>query len=125
MESEGLIAEGSWRLPEDGEQEPAPRNDERVLLVTHIERGFSLPLHPISPAFLGFFGAQLHHLPQHCLVLSCICILVRELPRLPSALGAVQALIHVSSDDREEILSIGGEDQCGAALWRLRYSAHG
>lgn len=44
------------------------RGDERVLLVTHLERGFSLPPHPFFHAFLDFFGAQLHHLPPNAVV---------------------------------------------------------
>jgi hypothetical protein len=58
--ADGLIAEGSWRLP-GKEAEPEPREGERVLLTTHVERGFSLPPHPFFRGFLNFFGAQLHH----------------------------------------------------------------
>lgn len=61
---DGLLAEGSWRLPE-GESEPAPRDEERVLLMTHVERGFSLPPHPFFRGFLNFFGAQMHHFPPN------------------------------------------------------------
>ena len=43
---DGLLAPGSWRLPEDGEIEPAARLEERFLITTHLERGFSLPPHP-------------------------------------------------------------------------------
>jgi hypothetical protein len=52
----GLIAEGSWRLP-GKEAEPEPHEDERVLLTTHVERGFSLPPHPFFRGFLNVFGA--------------------------------------------------------------------
>jgi hypothetical protein len=45
LTSDGLLVAGSWRLPE-GEFEPAPRPVERILLLTHVERGFSLPPHP-------------------------------------------------------------------------------
>ena len=41
----GLIPHGSARLP-GKESEPQPREGERVLLATHVDRGFSLPPHP-------------------------------------------------------------------------------
>lgn len=65
LEGQGLLAAGSWRLPKAGEDEPLPRGDEPILLVTHLERGFSLPPHPFFRAFLDFYGAQLHHLPPN------------------------------------------------------------
>ena len=60
LEEEGLIARGSWRVPE-GELVPRLREGECVLLVTHVDRGFSMPPHPFFRAFLIFFGAQLHY----------------------------------------------------------------
>ena len=41
----GLIPHGSARLP-GKESEPQPREGERVVLATHVDRGFSLPPHP-------------------------------------------------------------------------------
>ncbi|KAI5007775.1 hypothetical protein ZWY2020_008823 [Hordeum vulgare] len=41
----GVIANKSWRLPE-GETEPAPKEGERVMLLSHVFRGFSLPPQP-------------------------------------------------------------------------------
>ncbi|KAI4996724.1 hypothetical protein ZWY2020_052066 [Hordeum vulgare] len=41
----GMVVNKSWRLLE-GEMEPAPREGERVLLLSHVARGFSLPPHP-------------------------------------------------------------------------------
>ena len=52
----GLIAKGAARLPE-GEMSPQPRPGECVLLATHVDRGFSLPLHPFFRGFLNFFRA--------------------------------------------------------------------
>src|SRR5216117_2284080 len=52
---DGLIRDGTWRLPEEGEVEPAPRPGERVLLTMHVERGFSMPPHPFFRGFLNFF----------------------------------------------------------------------
>ena len=45
LAEEGLIPHGSARLP-GNETEPRPQEGEFVLLATHIDRTFSLPLHP-------------------------------------------------------------------------------
>ena len=77
---DGLIARDSWRLP-GTEAEPQPREGERILLTTHLERGFSLPPHPFFRNFLSFFGAQLHHFPPNAIaylaafVTLCECFL--------------------------------------------------
>ncbi|KAI5007777.1 hypothetical protein ZWY2020_008825 [Hordeum vulgare] len=44
-----MIAKKSWRLLE-GETEPAPKEGEHVLLLSHVFRGFSLPPHPFFRA---------------------------------------------------------------------------
>lgn len=78
--ADGLMAEGSWRLSE-GEIEPEPRGGERVLLLPHVERGFSMPPHPFFRGFLNFSGAQLHHFPPNAisylaaLIAMCECFL--------------------------------------------------
>ena len=36
--TEGLMSKQGWMLPAAGEQDPIPNQDERVLLVSHIER---------------------------------------------------------------------------------------
>ncbi|KAI5013210.1 hypothetical protein ZWY2020_028164 [Hordeum vulgare] len=43
---QGMIEHKTWRLPTEGETEPAPQEGERVLLLSHVHRGFSLPPHP-------------------------------------------------------------------------------
>ena len=43
---EGLISVDGWRQPEVGEVKSAPQGNERILLVTYIERGFSMPPRP-------------------------------------------------------------------------------
>lgn len=63
-----LIPERGWRLPEVNEVKPTLHQDERVLLITHVRRGFSMPAHPSFHGFLNFFGAQLHHLPPNAIV---------------------------------------------------------
>ncbi|KAI4966996.1 hypothetical protein ZWY2020_034474 [Hordeum vulgare] len=52
----GMIANKSWRLPE-GETEPAPKEGERVLLLNHVFRGFSLPPHPSSKEWTNWHSA--------------------------------------------------------------------
>ncbi|KAI4998047.1 hypothetical protein ZWY2020_053389 [Hordeum vulgare] len=56
----GMIVNKSWRLPE-GKMEPAPKEGERILLLSHVFRGFSLPPHPFFRGMMTYFGAQLHH----------------------------------------------------------------
>ncbi|KAI4987882.1 hypothetical protein ZWY2020_028640 [Hordeum vulgare] len=52
----GMIVNKSWRLPE-GKTEPAPKEGERVLLLSHVFRGFSLPPHPFFRGIMTYFGA--------------------------------------------------------------------
>ncbi|KAI5006844.1 hypothetical protein ZWY2020_042056 [Hordeum vulgare] len=63
----GMIVHKSWRLPAEGEIEPAPREGERVLLLNHVYRGFSLPPHPFFKGIMNHFGAQLHHFPPNAI----------------------------------------------------------
>ncbi|KAI4997341.1 hypothetical protein ZWY2020_052683 [Hordeum vulgare] len=63
----GMIANKSWRLPAEGETEPAPTEGERVLLLSHVFRGFSLPAHPFFRGIMNHFGAQLHHFPPNAI----------------------------------------------------------
>ncbi|KAI4978246.1 hypothetical protein ZWY2020_014800 [Hordeum vulgare] len=58
---QGMIANKSWRLPVEGEMELAPQEGERVLLLSHVYRGFSLPPHPFFRGIMNHFEAQLHH----------------------------------------------------------------
>ena len=76
MES-GLIAKGAARLPE-GEMSPQPRPGECVLLATHVDRGFSLPLHPFFQGFLNSFGAQLHHFSPNTITYLAAFVLMCE-----------------------------------------------
>ncbi|KAI4971550.1 hypothetical protein ZWY2020_002464 [Hordeum vulgare] len=64
---QGMIANKSWRLPAEGEMEPAPQEGERVLLLSHVYRGFSLPPHPFFRGIMNHFGAQLHHFPPNAI----------------------------------------------------------
>ncbi|KAI5017956.1 hypothetical protein ZWY2020_042844 [Hordeum vulgare] len=78
---QGLIENKSWRLPAEGETESAPREDERVLLLSHLYRGFSLPPHPFFRGIMNHFGAQLHHFPPNAIahlsafVVLCECFI--------------------------------------------------
>ncbi|KAI4972670.1 hypothetical protein ZWY2020_003595 [Hordeum vulgare] len=62
-----MIANKSWRLPAEGETEPAPQEGEHVLLLSHVFRGFSLPPHPFFRGIMNHFGAQLHHFPPNAI----------------------------------------------------------
>ena len=65
----GLVPRHGCRLPPPGEDEPLPRGDERVLLLSHVDRGFSLPPHPFLLDLLAFTGSQLHHLVPNTITL--------------------------------------------------------
>ncbi|KAI5022131.1 hypothetical protein ZWY2020_058861 [Hordeum vulgare] len=77
----GMIVHKSWRLPAEGETEPTPRERERVLLLSHVHRGFSLPPHPFFKGIMNHFGAQLHHFPLNAIahlsafVVLCECFI--------------------------------------------------
>ena len=62
-----MIANKSWRLPAEDETEPAPQEWERVLLLSHVFRGFSLPPHPFFRGIMNHFATQLHHFPQNAI----------------------------------------------------------
>ena len=55
------------RLPR-GEQRPRPEGQERVVFLTHFERGFGLPVSTFFRAFLEFFGFRPHHLGTGAIV---------------------------------------------------------
>lgn len=97
----GMVAEKSWRLPK-GELEPEPREGERVLLLTHIEQGFSLPLHSF---IRGFSITSEHNFTISLQTPLCISLryhTVRVFLRLSSSLGAVQAHIFCAIPDGEK-----------------------
>ena len=45
-----------------GEQRPRPEGQERVVFLTHFERGFGMLVSAFFRAFLEFFRLQPHHL---------------------------------------------------------------
>ena len=51
-----------------GEQRPQPQAMERVVFLTHFERGFGLPASTFFCMFLEFFGLQQHHLGAGAIV---------------------------------------------------------
>ena len=51
-----------------GEQRPRPEGQERVVFLTHFERGFGLPASTFFRVFLEFFGLQPHHLGAGAIV---------------------------------------------------------
>lgn len=58
-----------YRAPSPEEEEPLPQDGERVLLLPHVDRGFSLPPHPFLLDFLQFTGSQLHHVVPNTITL--------------------------------------------------------
>ena len=47
---------------------PTPQPGERVVFLTHFERGFALPASDFFRSFLNFYGLQPHHLPANAIV---------------------------------------------------------
>ena len=47
---------------------PVPEPGERVVFLTHFERGFGLPASNFFCQFIDFFSLQPHHLPANCIV---------------------------------------------------------
>ena len=88
LANEGLIAHGAARLPRM-EWQPQPQEGECVLLATHVDRGFSLPPHPLFHAFLNFFGAQLHHFSPNTITYLAAFVSLCENFLVPTALGSV------------------------------------
>ena len=91
----GLIPYDSARLP-GKESEPQPREGERVLLATHVDRGFSLPPHPFFRGFLNFFGAQLHHFtPTQSFIspLSFLCVRISWVAGLTGVFSSIFSLV--------------------------------
>src|SRR3954470_5082682 len=59
------------RLP-TGEISPKPQANERVVFLSHFERGFALPVSTFFSLFLSTFHLQTHHLPANAIgSLSC------------------------------------------------------
>ena len=56
------------RLPPSGEISPVPLAGERVVFISHFQRGFGLPASDFFRAFLDKFGLQPHHLPANALL---------------------------------------------------------
>lgn len=52
----GLVPGHGWRVLGNDELEHAPNRDERVLLISHINRGFFMSPHPFFYGFLSYFG---------------------------------------------------------------------
>ena len=63
-------AECSWRAPGD-ETVPTPQGDERVILVSHLLRGMTLPPSAFFSSVLEYYGLQPHNIaPNSILVLA-------------------------------------------------------
>ena len=67
IRSRRVVPEVICRLP-GKEHVPTPQAGERVIFLTHFERGFGLPASNFFRSFLDFFGLQPHHLPANAIV---------------------------------------------------------
>jgi hypothetical protein len=56
------------RLPA-GETVPAPESGERVIFISHFERGFALPVSDFFRDFLNHYDLQPHHLPANTVMI--------------------------------------------------------
>jgi hypothetical protein len=56
------------RLPA-GETVPAPEPGERVVFISHFERGFALPVSNFFRDFLNHYDLQPHHLPANAVMI--------------------------------------------------------
>jgi hypothetical protein len=48
---------------------PAPESGERVIFISHFERGFALPASDFFRDFLDNYGLQPHHLPANAVMI--------------------------------------------------------
>jgi hypothetical protein len=62
----------------EGETVPDPQPGERVVFVSHFERGFGLPASAFFRAFLDYFGLQPHHLPANAYIMLSFYVAVCE-----------------------------------------------
>ena len=67
-ESRRIPPEVDCRVPPASKISPSPRVEERVIFLSHLQRGFGLPASPFFHQFLEFFGLQSHHLSPNVLV---------------------------------------------------------
>jgi len=56
------------RVPPEGETSPVPHFGERVIFLSHLQRGFALPASDFFRGFLDTFHLQPHHLPPNAFV---------------------------------------------------------
>jgi hypothetical protein len=47
----------------------APESSERVIFISHFERGFTLPASDFFRDFLDNYGLQPHHLPANAVII--------------------------------------------------------
>jgi hypothetical protein len=63
-----ILAGVACRLPA-GETVPAPKSGERVIFISHFERGFGLPVSDFFRDFLDTYDLQPHHLPANAVMI--------------------------------------------------------
>jgi hypothetical protein len=80
MEAEGLIPAKdrcAWRVVV-GEPYPNPQDVERVVLKSHVERGFSFPPSEFFYEVLSHYGLQPHNLPTNSILVVSIFVALCE-----------------------------------------------
>lgn len=92
--ADGLVPEEGWRLPAPGELEPVPHLDERVLLISHIERAFSLLPHPFSRLSLDILVPSSTTFPQMPLL---ICLASFPFVKISLGLARIGVSLNTSS----------------------------
>lgn len=72
------LPKSGWRVPDGREPEPAPRGNERVILMSYLDQGLGLPIRPFLREVLDFFHVQLHHLPPNTITHLSYFVTLRE-----------------------------------------------
>jgi len=67
LENDGLLPAGIWRSAEN-HPEPDPQNGERVMLVSHIDRGLGFPPSAFFLEVLSHYGVQPHNLTPNSIL---------------------------------------------------------
>ena len=63
-----IAPDSAGRVLPPGETSPSPCPGERVIFLSHLQRGLGLLASNFFRQFLEFFGLQPHHLPANVLV---------------------------------------------------------
>ena len=107
----------------DAKLSPQPRYGERVVFVSHFERGFGLPVSYFFRAFLDKFHLQPHHLPPNMvLFLSALATFQEGYLGLWPTIDLCARLYTLSGQSKHDKDSTGPKQlvECGAAMLKPR-----